>query len=147
MTQLVDMAPVLVGTSRLSAEQALALFDHASIHDLGEWATAVANRVHGERLRTYVIDRNINYTNVCSAACTFCAFKRDLGDNDAYVLSREQLRGKLKELSDIGGTQVLLQGGMHPELSLSFYEDMLGWMKAEFPHIHLHAFSPPEFVE
>ena len=143
----IDIPAVVEGCARLTAAQALWLFEHAPLHDLGQWAAAVADRIHGPRIRTYVIDRNVNYTNVCSAACTFCAFKRDLDDADAYVLSDEQLHQKLRELSDIGGTQVLLQGGMHPELPLSFYEQMLGAMKAEFPHIHLHAFSPPEFVE
>jgi cyclic dehypoxanthinyl futalosine synthase len=147
MQQNVPIDEVVAGQRRLTGQEALSLFHHASLHDLGEWATAMATRIHGARLRTYVIDRNINYTNICSAACTFCAFKRDPGDMDGYVLSRQQLHRKLQELSDIGGTQVLLQGGMHPELPLLFYEQMLGWMKGEFPHIHLHAFSPPEFVE
>lgn len=147
LTDLVDIDAVVAGRARLTAEQALWLYHHASLHDLGEWATAMASRIHGPRLRTFVVDRNINYTNVCSAACTFCAFKRDLGESDAYVLSKDELRAKLRQLADIGGTQVLLQGGMHPELPLSFYEDMLSWMRSEFPQIHLHAFSPPEFVE
>jgi cyclic dehypoxanthinyl futalosine synthase len=144
---VVDMAAVTAGRTRLTAAQAMWLYHHAPLHDLGDWATAVANRIHGDRLRTFVIDRNINYSNVCSANCTFCAFYRKAGDADAYVLSREQLRSKLQQLSDIGGTQVLLQGGMHPDLPLAFYEDMLSWMRAEFPGVHLHAFSPPEFVE
>jgi cyclic dehypoxanthinyl futalosine synthase len=142
-----DMDAVVAGAARLSIAQAMWLYHHAPLHELGRWASAVADRIHGRRVRTYIIDRNINYTNVCSAWCTFCAFYRKLGDEEAYVLGREELRQKLAELSDIGGTQVLLQGGMHPELPLSFYEEMLAWMKSEFPQIHLHAFSPPEFVE
>ncbi len=142
-----DIDAVVAGKARLTIPQAMWLYHHAPLHDLGRWATAVANRIHGERVRTYVIDRNINYSNVCSAWCTFCAFYRKVGDADSYVLSKDELRQKLRELSDIGGTQVLLQGGMHPELPLSFYEEMLAWMRSEFPHIHLHAFSPPEFVE
>ncbi|MBI1370472.1 MAG: radical SAM protein [Planctomycetes bacterium] len=138
---------VIAGEARLTAAQALDLYLHAELHDLGEWAAAVANRLHGDRVRTYVIDRNVNYTNVCSASCTFCAFYRKEGDTEAYVLNTKQLHDKLRELSDIGGTQVLLQGGMHPGLPLSWYEDMLAAMRAEFPNIHLHAFSPPEFVE
>lgn len=138
---------VIEGRSRLGVEQALALYREASLHDLGRWSSSVCQRLHGDRLRTYVIDRNINYTNVCSAHCTFCAFKRDLGDQDAYVLSTEQLQEKIEQLVGIGGTQVLLQGGMHPELPIEFYEQMLRDMKAQFPSVHLHAFSPPEFVE
>ncbi|MDH3584676.1 MAG: radical SAM protein [Phycisphaerae bacterium] len=147
ISQIVDMDAVVAGSARLDAEQALWLYHHAPLHDLGGWARAVADRLHGDRLRTYVIDRNINYTNVCSADCTFCAFKRDLGHDEAYVLSTAQLHEKIQELSDIGGTQVLLQGGMHPQLPLAFYEDLLHGIRQAFPHIHLHAFSPPEFVE
>jgi len=138
---------IIEGRARLSGADALRLYREASLHDLGRWATAMAQRIHGEHIRTYVIDRNINYTNVCSANCTFCAFKRDLGDDDAYTLSTAQLHEKVRELVAIGGTQVLLQGGMHPELPLAFYEQMLRDMKAAFPGVHIHGFSPPEFVE
>ncbi|MCE9592063.1 MAG: radical SAM protein [Planctomycetes bacterium] len=144
------------------------LYHRAPLHELGRWATAMANRILRENklrgngitaaadaissqardgFRTYVIDRNINYTNVCSANCTFCAFKRDLGDKDAYTLATEQLHKKVAELVAIGGTQVLLQGGMHPELPIEFYEEMLRGLKRAFPHVHIHGFSPPEFVE
>ncbi len=143
----VDIDAVIAGRSRLSPEQAMWLYQHASLHDLGEWASAVTRRIHGDSVRTYVIDRNINYSNVCSASCTFCAFYRKLGEEGSYVLSTAELHQKIKELSDIGGTQILLQGGMHPELPLEWYEAMLRSMKAAFPHVHLHAFSPPEFTE
>lgn len=150
-----DIAAVIAGKARLTPEQALALYHNASLQDLGRWSTAMANRVLDEStipgvnasIRSYVIDRNINYTNVCSAGCTFCAFKRDLGDEDAYLLSTEQLHEKIQELVDIGGTQILLQGGMHPELPITFYEDMLKGIKAKFPNVHVHGFSPPEVVE
>ena len=144
---VVDIAGVVDGRARLSAEQALWLYRHVSLHDLGQWAAAVTDRLHGDRVRTYVIDRNINYTNVCSARCTFCAFRRDGDEDDAYVLSRAELHEKIRELADIGGTQILMQGGMHPELPLSFYEEMLRGIKTEFGHIHVHGFSPPELVE
>ncbi len=151
----------IAGRRRLSPADALRLYREASLHDLGRWATAVCGRIHdgGEgpgtlpgkaarpAVRTYVIDRNINYTNVCSARCTFCAFRRDEGDADAYTLTRDELHAKVAELVAIGGTQVLLQGGMHPGLPLSFYEDMLRDLKAAFPRVHVHGFSPPEFVE
>jgi cyclic dehypoxanthinyl futalosine synthase len=144
-----DMPAVVAGTKRLSAADALRLFHEAPLTDLGRWASLVAERIHGGAgsPRTYVIDRNINYTNVCSARCTFCAFRRDETDTDAYTLTRDQLHQKVKELVNIGGTQVLLQGGMHPGLPLSFYEDMLRGLKSAFPSVHIHGFSPPEFVE
>lgn len=143
----VGIDAVIAGRARLTADQAMQLYHEATLHDLGRWSSAMCDRIHGDRVRTYVIDRNINYTNVCSAHCTFCAFKRDLGQEDAYTLSTQQLHDKVRELAAIGGTQVLLQGGMHPELPIEFYEQMLGGLKAQFPQIHLHAFSPPEFVE
>ena len=145
-----NLPAVLAGEARLSPADALRLFKEAPLRDLGRWATAVAERKHGagpDAVRTYVIDRNINYTNVCSASCTFCAFFRKEGDADAYVLSRDQLHQKVRELVDIGGTQVLLQGGMHPGLGVDFYVDLLRGLKAEFPQVHVHGFSPPEFVE
>ncbi len=138
---------VIAGDARLSPEDALRLYREASLHELGRWSTAMANRIHGDTHRTYVIDRNINYTNVCSANCTFCAFKRDLDDADAYTLTTQQLHDKVRELVAIGGTQILLQGGMHPDLPLDFYEAMLRDLKAAFPQVHVHGFSPPEFVE
>ncbi|MCC6580981.1 MAG: radical SAM protein [Phycisphaeraceae bacterium] len=141
------ISEVIEGRRRLSAAEAMELYGHASQHDLGQWASAVSARLHGTQARTYVLDRNVNYTNVCSARCTFCAFRRDGDEPDAYTLSKEQLREKLAQLQAIGGTQVLLQGGMNPRLPLAFYEDMLTWMKREFPAIHRHAFSPPELVE
>ncbi|MFP4144125.1 MAG: radical SAM protein [Phycisphaeraceae bacterium] len=142
-----DIAGVIDGSRRLTPAEALRLYHEVPLPELGRWADAVCRRFHGDDQRSYVIDRNVNYTNVCTARCTFCAFRRDLGEADAYVLSKEQLHDKVRELAEIGGTQVLLQGGMHPELPLSFYEGMLRELKAEFPQIHLHAFSPPEVVE
>lgn len=146
-----NMSAVIAGQRRLSVREALRLYKEASLHALGRWSSAVADRIHGKAEdgapRTYIIDRNINYTNVCSASCTFCAFFRKEGDRDAYVLTQQQLHDKVRELSAIGGTQVLLQGGMHPNLGVDFYIDLLKGLKAEFPHIHIHGFSPPEFVE
>ncbi|MEM7682890.1 MAG: radical SAM protein [Planctomycetota bacterium] len=143
------MHDVVAGRRRLEPAEALRLLNEAPLPALGRWATAMAERIHGPigSPRTYVIDRNINYTNVCSAHCTFCAFRRDETDHDAYVLTRDQLRAKVQELVDVGGTQVLLQGGMHPRLGLDFYLDMLRGLKQDFPQVHLHAFSPPEVVE
>ncbi len=111
---------------------------------LGRAAHAVTMRMHPEPYRTYNIDRNVNYTNVCAAVCDFCAFYRKSNDADAYVLTREELHQKLRETVELGGDQVLLQGGMHPSLKLEYYEEMLRDLRANFPTINLHAFSPPE---
>ena len=142
-----DIDTVITGKSRLSDAQALELYQKASMHDLGSWALAACQRLHPEDYRTYVIDRNINYTNVCTAKCTFCAFRRDHEDSDAYTLSFEQIGKKLSELVAIGGTQILMQGGMNDRLGIEYYEDLLRYIKTNFPTIHIHAFSPPEFVE
>lgn len=99
----------------------------------------------GNDIVTYIIDRNINYTNVCNVYCKFCAFYRTEKDADHYVLGRDELDRKLDELTAIGGVQVLLQGGHHPGLGLDFYLDMLGHIREKYPHINVHGFSPPEF--
>src|SRR5687768_9733348 len=138
---------VITGRARLTDAQALELYHQASLHDLGQWAHAVTQRLHPQDYRTYVIDRNINYTNVCTAKCTFCAFRRDHEDADSYTLSYEQIGEKIKELVAINGTQILMQGGMNDRLPIEWYEDLLRYIKSDFPTIHIHAFSPPEFVE
>jgi len=135
------------GAVRLTPEQGLELLRRAPLHTLGRWADARCRALHGDRLRTYVIDRNINYTNVCTAKCTFCAFRRDLGAEDAYTLEHDRIIEKIAELEAIGGTQILMQGGMNPELPLAWYVELLGSIKARFPQMHVHGFSPPEFIE
>ena len=117
------------------------------MHELGEWASAVTQRMHPADYRTYVIDRNINYTNVCTAKCTFCAFRRDHEDADSYTLDYDKIGEKIRELVAIGGTQILMQGGMNDRLPIEWYEDLLRYIKLTFPTVHIHAFSPPEFVE
>ncbi|CAN5698723.1 cyclic dehypoxanthinyl futalosine synthase [soil metagenome] len=99
----------------------------------------------GSEIVTYIVDRNINYTNVCNVYCKFCAFYRTEKDDDHYVLSHEQLDQKLDELTAEGGVQVLLQGGHHPKLDIDFYLNMLGHIREKYPHINIHGFSPPEF--
>jgi cyclic dehypoxanthinyl futalosine synthase len=142
-----DIDAVIKGNSRLTDEQAMELYRGASLHDLGQWAHQAALRIHPEDYRTYVIDRNINYTNVCTARCTFCAFRRDHEDADSYTLSYEQIVEKIRELVAINGTQILMQGGMNDRLPLAWYEGLLRFIKSNFPTVHIHAFSPPEFVE
>jgi cyclic dehypoxanthinyl futalosine synthase len=100
---------------------------------------------HPESSVTYVVDRNINYSNICVCGCRFCAFYRAPGDSEGYVLTREELGQKIEETLSLGGTQILMQGGHHPDLPLSFYEEMLHFIKGRYP-IHIHAFSPPEIV-
>ncbi len=110
--------PILEDRVRLTDGQALELYHRASLHDLGGWAHAVAQRLHPEDYRTYVIDRNINYTNVCTARCTFCAFRRDHEDADSYTLDYDAIGGKIRELVAINGTQILMQGGMNDRLPI-----------------------------
>src|SRR5580704_16762748 len=104
-----DIDLVIAGKARLSDEQALELYHSASLQDLGEWAHAVTQRLHPQDYRTYVIDRNINYTNVCTAKCTFCAFRRDHEDTDSYTLDYDKIGEKINELVAISGTQILMQ--------------------------------------
>ncbi|MCA9279834.1 MAG: radical SAM protein [Phycisphaeraceae bacterium] len=141
------LSAVFAGEVRLTPYQALDLFTQMPTPSLGRWADARCRHIHGDSFRTYVIDRNINYTNVCNAKCTFCAFKRNPGDEDSYTLEYEEIYQKIAELSAVGGTQILMQGGMNPDLPLDWYLDLLSGIKERFPHIHIHAFSPPELIE
>ncbi|MEO0512394.1 MAG: radical SAM protein [Planctomycetota bacterium] len=138
---------VAAGQVRVSPEQGLALLRSQPTPALGRWADARCRTLHGDALRTYVIDRNINYTNICTAKCIFCAFKRTAADHDAYTLEYEQLLEKVGELVSIGGTQILMQGGMNPELGLDWYIELLHKIKDQYPGVHVHGFSPPEFIE
>lgn len=142
-----DIDAVVEGRARLTDAQALELHREASLHDLGQWAHAVTLRMHPDDYRTYVIDRNINYTNVCTAKCTFCAFRRDHEDADAYTLTYDAIGEKIKELVAINGTQILMQGGMNDRPPIEWYEGLLRHIRENFPTVHIHAFSPPEFVE
>ncbi len=135
------------GGVRLTPAQGLELLRRAPLATLGRMADARCRSLHGDVLRTYIIDRNINYTNVCNAKCTFCAFRRDGDEDDAYTLDHEQIYEKIGELVGIGGTQILMQGGMNPELPLEWYCELLRGIKARYPKVHVHAFSPPEFIE
>ena len=130
---------------RLSATEGERLLDEASLFDLGLAADAVRRRKHPNGVVTYIVDRNVNYTNVCTTSCRFCAFYRPLGHPEGYVLSREELGKKLQEVVDAGGVQILLQGGLHPELRIEWYEDLFRWMKREY-RLGLHALSPEEIL-
>ena len=128
---------------RISREEALALFKSADLLDLGEKADRIRKALHPEGMVTFVVDRNINYTNVCINQCRFCAFYRDAESPDAYVLSKEELFKKIEETIALEGTQILIQGGLHPDLGLDYYTALLKSIKARF-EINVHGFSPPE---
>ncbi|WP_428558817.1 MAG: cyclic dehypoxanthinyl futalosine synthase [Solidesulfovibrio sp. DCME] len=131
---------------RLSPAKARALWEEEDVFSLGAKAHAARLARHPEPVVTYIVDRNINYTNICACGCRFCAFFRPPGHPQGYVLSREQLAAKVAETVSLGGWQILLQGGMHPELRLSFYTDMLAFLRDRFPEVAVHGFSPPEIV-
>ena len=145
MSILTQAENAVLAGERISREQAEALFAEADLHTLGALAHHVRMAKHPDPVVTYVVDRNINYSNVCVCGCKFCAYYRSPDQEGGFLISREELGQKLRETLDLGGTQILMQGGHHPDLPLSYYEDMLAWIKAEFP-IHIHAFSPPEIM-
>src|SRR6476660_675663 len=131
---------------RLSREDALALYTDAPTHVLGRLADAVRARKHPDRIVSYIIDRNVNYTNVCVARCNFCAFYRPVGSSDGYVLGFEEVFRKIDETIALGGGQLLLQGGHNPDLPLEWYEDLFRSVKQKYPRFKLHALSPPEVI-
>ncbi|MCO6047311.1 dehypoxanthine futalosine cyclase [Aeoliella sp. ICT_H6.2] len=133
-----------IAGDRLSFEEGLQLLECSDLAALGRAADAVTRRLHPEPYRTYNIDRNINYSNVCTAICDFCAFYRGPKSSEGYVLSYDQILEKVEETVAIGGDQILLQGGLHHELKLEWYEDMLRAIKEKFPQVNVHGFSPPE---
>jgi len=141
---LSDVLKKCVDGERIAPDEALALAESDDLLAIGRAADAVARRLHPEPYRTYNIDRNINYTNVCAAECDFCAFFRKRRDDDAYLLPREELYRKIEETIALGGDQILMQGGLHPTLPLEWYEELLADLRTRFPAVNLHAFSPPE---
>lgn len=130
---------------RMSGDDAMRLVEEASLFDLGLAADSVRKRKHPQDVVTYIVDRNVNYTNVCTTSCRFCAFYRPVGHPEGYVLSREVLGQKLQEVVDAGGVQILLQGGLNPDLPITWYEDLFRWMKSEYK-LGLHALSPEEII-
>lgn len=137
------LAKAIAG-ERLSPDEGLALLESHDLVAIGEAANAVTKRLHPEPYRTYNIDRNINYTNACTAVCDFCAFYRPPKHDEVYVLSPEELYQKIKETVALGGDQILMQGGLHPKFKLDWYEDLLRGIKQRFPNVNIHGFSPPE---
>lgn len=130
---------------RLSEKEGVALYYNCDLLSLGRAADFVRRRLHPEGVVTFVVDRNINYTNVCKAGCLFCAFYRREGDPDAYVLSHQEILDKIGELAAQGGTQVLIQGGLHPSLRLDYFTELFTKIKERF-EVHIHSLSPPEIM-
>ena len=135
---------MMSGVTRITKSQAMELCGQGEIHELAILAAEVCRELHGDEERSYVVERNINYTNVCQTRCSFCAFSVSGRSEKAYTLTVEDICRKIEPLSAIGGTQILLQGGMNAELSLGWYEGMLAGARGQFPELHIHAFSPPE---
>ena len=134
----------VVQGERLSAPDALLLLESRDLAAIGSAANQVTLRMHPESYRTYNIDRNINYTNICTAVCDFCAFYRSPKSSEGYVLPRAELLDKVRETVELGGNQILMQGGLHPTFTLEWYEELLHDIKRDFPAVNIHGFSPPE---
>ncbi len=140
-----DILEKSIAGERLTPSNAVTLLESHDLAAIGSAADQVTRRLHPENYRTYNIDRNINYTNICTAVCHFCAFYRGPKSDEGYVLSTEQILQKISEAVELGGNQILMQGGLHPKFKLDWYEDLLRSIKTEFPHVNVHGFSPPEF--
>jgi cyclic dehypoxanthinyl futalosine synthase len=141
-----DILESAVRGDRINREELRLLFEEADLLALGSAADRIRERLHGDGVISYIIDRNINYTNVCKEFCTFCAFYRVKGDSEAYVLPTETIFHKMQETVEAGGTGVLMQGGVHPDLNIDYYEDLLGGMRERFPDLQRHCFSPSEIL-
>ena len=142
-----DIQPILdraLAGERLTAEDCTALLESDDIARIGVAADEVRKRKHPSGVVTYIIDRNINYTNVCNVVCTFCAFYRRPGKPDTYVRTVEEICEKIDETIALGGTGILMQGGLHPDFGIEWYEDLLRTLHAKYPQMQLHSFSPPE---
>jgi cyclic dehypoxanthinyl futalosine synthase len=139
-----DILAKAVAGERLNPAEGLALLESHDLASLGRAADEITRRLHPENYRTYNIDRNINYTNICTAVCDFCAFYRSPKSSEGYVLDRAELLDKVQETVELGGDQILMQGGLHPDYRLEWYEELLHDIKSRFPQINIHGFSPPE---
>jgi len=136
-----------LGGERLGVEDVVALFESDQVEKIGRAADEIMRRRHPEPVTTFVIGRNINYTNICDKYCRFCAFYRPPGSPEGYVLPNEVIFRKIQETIDVGGTEILMQGGTHPDLPFSYYLDLLREIKRRFPNITMHSFSPAEILK
>jgi cyclic dehypoxanthinyl futalosine synthase len=141
-----DIVSRVSAGGRVNAAEALELYRRAPTHLLGRLADGIRARKHPERIVTYIIDRNVNYTNICVARCNFCAFYRAVGSAEGYVLGFEEIFRKIDETIAVGGNQLLLQGGHNPDLPIAWYEDLFRAVKSRYPSFKLHALSPPEVL-
>ncbi len=139
-----DILEKAVAGERLTSSEGLRLLESRDLAAIGSAADQVSRRLHPEPYRTYNVDRNINYTNICTAVCDFCAFYRGPKSDEGYVLPREELLKKIEETVSLGGNQILMQGGLHPKFKLEWYEELLRDIKSAFPELNVHGFSPPE---
>ena len=130
--------------SRLSVDEALDLIKNGDLRELGEMASAKKLELHPNKITTFIVDRNINYTNTCWVDCKFCAFYKHVNEEDAYLLSFDEIDRKIDELIAIGGTQILFQGGVHPKLKIQWYEELVSHIAAKYPNIDIHGFSAVE---
>ncbi|MEZ5429545.1 MAG: cyclic dehypoxanthinyl futalosine synthase [Pyrinomonadaceae bacterium] len=144
MTNIQPILDKALGGERISAEDAAALLESRDFARIGVVANEIRKRKNAEDVVTYIIDRNINYTNVCNVVCTFCAFYRRPGKPDTYVHSIEEICKRIDETIALGGTGVLMQGGLHPDFNIEWYEDLLSTLHEKYPDFQLHCFSPPE---
>lgn len=124
--------------------EALELLLHGDLLQLGRWADSIRRRLQLDNQVTFVVDRNVNYTNVCESRCSFCAFYRDADAPDAYLLNHETIFSKIAELVEHGGTQLLMQGGLHPSLTIAYFEELFGEIRKRFPTVQNHSLSPAE---
>lgn len=134
----------MLAGERMSADECTALLESHDLAAIGAAADEIRQRRHPDNIVTYIIDRNINYTNVCNVVCTFCAFYRRPGAPDTYVRTVDEICQKIDETIALGGTGVLMQGGLHPDFGIEWYEDLLRTLQAKYPKFQLHCFSPPE---
>ena len=141
-----DLARKVRSGERVDRDEALELYLHAPTALLGQLADEIRAKKHPEGIVTYIIDRNVNYTNVCVARCNFCAFYRPVGSSEGYVLGFEEIFRKIDETIAVGGCQLLLQGGHNPDLPIEWYEDLFRSVKSRYPSFRLHALSPPEVI-
>ncbi len=144
--ELDAIAEQVARRERISAKQGLLLLQHERLTPLGAMADLVRRDKHPDGVVTYIVDRNVNYTNVCNAFCSFCAFYRPPHHEEGYVQPIEVLEQKIRETYELGGKQILLQGGHNPELKIEYYEQLFQRLKRSFPDLWLHALSPPEIV-
>ena len=145
-TQLDAIHDRILSGERIDRDDALLLHRHEELNSLGVLADLVRRRKHDDGIVTYMIDRNINYTNVCNAFCTFCAFYREPNHEESYTLPIETIEQKIRETYELGGNQILLQGGHNSKLRIDWYENLFRRLKSSFPDLWLHALSPPEIV-